>query len=313
MGKRERAEASIHDDFDNNDNSTTTTTTDSHATSEQEDRPVAYGKYARRYYTQVWRIDRLYCRWVARRGGSARARERLRPFAEWLLRHTDVLATTLNPDVRRRPQVLDEATDHPSLSAEKVAPANAPAPTSSDVCGGVCDGGGTPREDAVVLEFDGHCRGAPLVVGYGAIVRDLGGRRLCAKKWSVGGDAGRDPYSAVEYRGFLHALRFVLEDWLGGASELHIRGGSRIVVEQLNGHWRCRSENLKPLWREASAALAEARKKFGRVHIECVDTVDMEADALANAAIDDAADGTRFFSRIEKTERPVSRDDASEL
>jgi ribonuclease HI len=64
---------------------------------------------------------------------------------------------------------------------------------------------------------------------------------------------------------------------------LHVRGDSKLVIEQLAGRWRVRQPHLVPLHQRARALLRE----FPEVDLEHVRRENnVDADALVNAALD---------------------------
>ena len=67
---------------------------------------------------------------------------------------------------------------------------------------------------------------------------------------------------------------------------VHVRADSLLVIKQLQGQWRVKHENLRPLHAEARALLARYEvADLAHVRRE----LNTEADALVNAALDAAA------------------------
>lgn len=137
---------------------------------------------------------------------------------------------------------------------------------------------------SVVIEADGGSRGNPGPAGYGAVVLDadnVDGEPLATAYASI----GRATNNVAEYRALIAGLT---EAGLLGATEVHVRMDSRLVVEQMAGRWRVKSADLAVL-REQASRLADG---FARIDYEWIPRErNRRADALANAAMDEAAAG----------------------
>ncbi len=132
----------------------------------------------------------------------------------------------------------------------------------------------------VVVEADGGSRGNPGPAGYGAVVRDAGtGEVLAERRESL----GRTTNNVAEYRGLIAGLQAAAEL---GATSVTVRLDSKLVVEQISGHWQVKHEGLRPLAREAAAL----RDRFAEITFEWVPRErNAHADRLANEAMDIAA------------------------
>ena len=128
------------------------------------------------------------------------------------------------------------------------------------------------------LYADGAARGNPGPAGAGAALVDEDGH--------VVGEAmrhlGHATNNVAEYTALIIGLE---EARRQGVQDLEIRMDSKLVVEQMNGKWRIKHPNLKPLATQAGALLASFPKREIR-HIPREQNV--IADALANRAIDEA-------------------------
>ena len=88
--------------------------------------------------------------------------------------------------------------------------------------------------------------------------------------------------NVAEYRALLLGLRRAREL---GASEVQIIGDSELIAKQVRGVYKVKHEAMRPLHREAMAALAA----FERWSIRTVPREqNAHADALVNAALDQA-------------------------
>ena len=137
------------------------------------------------------------------------------------------------------------------------------------------------RAGTLVLYFDGASRGNPGPASYGV--------------WSPEGlhDAktlGSATNNVAEWRGFLAALDLALLALEAGTRDVEIRADSQLVLRQFSGEYRMKAPHL-------AGFLEEARRKARRiprlrvVHVPREEN--HEADALANAALDDARRAAR--------------------
>jgi ribonuclease HI len=127
----------------------------------------------------------------------------------------------------------------------------------------------------VTAFIDGAARGNPGPAGAGAyfVAGDEPARELFEA-------LGRATNNEAEYRALLLALG---EAERRGATEVAIFSDSLLLVEQVNGRFRIKAENLKPLAREA-VLRAKGFPKFSIVHVRR--EKNREADRLANLGAD---------------------------
>ncbi len=130
-----------------------------------------------------------------------------------------------------------------------------------------------------VLYTDGASRGNPGRAGVGAAlyrVTDDGLRRV----EEVSRDIGITTNNVAEYQAVIDGLEV--------ATRFHpdvliLRADSQLLIRQLEGRYRVKSPNLKPLF----ARVRELLDRFPEVRLEHVPRAENEvADALANAALD---------------------------
>ena len=127
----------------------------------------------------------------------------------------------------------------------------------------------------VTAFIDGAARGNPGPAGAGAYFPADGGAAT-----ELFEALGRATNNEAEYRALLLALG---EAERRGASEVAIFSDSLLLVEQVNGRYRIKAENLKPLAREA-VVRAKAFRKFSIAHVRREQNRD--ADRLANLGAD---------------------------
>jgi ribonuclease HI len=127
-----------------------------------------------------------------------------------------------------------------------------------------------------VANIDGASRGNPGPAAYAVVIRDAGGKLVLelAKKF------GRDTNNVAEYYALLAALDFAVTH---GIAALRIRSDSELLVRQMQGRYKVKSPDLKPLHERASI-LSRQLKYFAIEHVRREQNRD--ADALANIALD---------------------------
>src|SRR4029077_6253481 len=127
-----------------------------------------------------------------------------------------------------------------------------------------------------IANIDGASRGNPGPAAYAVVIRDADGKLVLelAKKF------GRDTNNVAEYYALLAALDFATTH---GIAALRIRSDSELLVRQMQGRYKGKSEDLKPLHERASI-LSRQLKYFVIEHVRREQNRD--ADALANIALD---------------------------
>ena len=137
-------------------------------------------------------------------------------------------------------------------------------------------------DEVLTLEFDGGSRGNPGPAGIGAVVRAKDGTTLK----ELGRFIGRATNNVAEYKALITALQMAREL---GARKVVIRGDSELIVRQMNGQYRVKNADLKPLYNEAQSLL----RQFDHATIDHnYRHKNALADKLANLAMDRKADVT---------------------
>jgi ribonuclease HI len=129
---------------------------------------------------------------------------------------------------------------------------------------------------AYTINVDGASRGNPGEAGAGAVIRDPEGNVVKRLKKYL----GRVTNNVAEYNAILIALEAAQAS---GLSSVRILADSELMVKQLNGVYRVKSEGLKPLY-ERARGLIKGFKECKIAHVYREDN--SMADALANEAID---------------------------
>lgn len=133
-----------------------------------------------------------------------------------------------------------------------------------------------PPSGVHTANIDGASRGNPGPASYAVILRDPSGKVILefAKK------LGRDTNNVAEYYALLAALDYAATH---GISSLRIRSDSELLVRQMQGRYRVKSADLKPLHERAAKLVRQLSYcVFEHVPRE----MNREADALANRALD---------------------------
>lgn len=148
---------------------------------------------------------------------------------------------------------------------------------------------------AVHLAYvDGASRGNPGPASYAAIVHSPDGKEL----FRVGKPLGIATNNAAEYHGLIAALDYAAHHAI---RHLRVRSDSELLVKQMNGLYRVRSSDLRPL-RERAAKIANQFEFFALEHIPREEN--READSLANEALDRA--GSRAYAAPDDARDPRS-------
>jgi ribonuclease HI len=125
--------------------------------------------------------------------------------------------------------------------------------------------------------IDGAARGNPGPAGAGAYFPSLPPE---GSPVELSEALGRATNNEAEYRALLLALRTAAEH---GAFEVEIFSDSELLVHQINGRYRVKAENLKPLFAEAVRRAGDFRR-FSIRHVRREQNRD--ADRLANRGAD---------------------------
>ena len=128
----------------------------------------------------------------------------------------------------------------------------------------------------VLATIDGAARGNPGPAAYGAVFEDAKG----AVKARLSGKLGKATNNVAEYRALLAALAYAREH---GWRALKVRTDSELLARQLQGRYKVKSPDLKPLHAEAQHLISS----FDYFAVESVPRkLTRSADKLANAALD---------------------------
>lgn len=130
--------------------------------------------------------------------------------------------------------------------------------------------------DVHVAHVDGAARGNPGPASYAVIIHDATGREV----YRLGKAIGRNTNNVAEYHGLIAALDYAAAQ---GIRRLRVRSDSELLVRQMQGLYKVKSADLKPL-HERAQKLARGLEYFAMEHVRR--ELNAEADALANEALD---------------------------
>ncbi|MGE5344479.1 MAG: ribonuclease HI family protein [Acidithiobacillales bacterium] len=125
-----------------------------------------------------------------------------------------------------------------------------------------------------VVYFDGASRGNPGPAAWGVFAPPSRSARQAI---------GAATNNVAEWLGFLAALDLAAE---AGATDVEVRADSELVLKQFLGTYRVKATHLRP-YLEAAREKARRFRRLSVVHVPRF--ANREADALANAALDEAA------------------------
>jgi formyltetrahydrofolate-dependent phosphoribosylglycinamide formyltransferase len=129
--------------------------------------------------------------------------------------------------------------------------------------------------DKITIYVDGGSRGNPGPAAAGFILTDPAGNKLCAKAIFL----GRTTNNVAEYTAVCKALEAAKQ--IGG-KQLSVFSDSELIVKQLNGEYKVKSEQISPLFWQTVSLLNEFEDWKVR-HV--TRDKNKEADKLVNRAL----------------------------
>lgn len=155
------------------------------------------------------------------------------------------------------------------------------------------------RGRTFIVEADGGSRGNPGPAGYGSLVRDAATGEILAERAAA---IGKATNNVAEYSGLIAGLETAAE--LDPSAEVEVRMDSKLVVEQMSGRWKVKHPSMIPLKQRADAAA----RRLARVRYTWVPRArNAAADALANEAMDAAAEGRSWEPSTPQSPEPEPR------
>src|SRR5438309_5114596 len=162
----------------------------------------------------------------------------------------------------------------------------------------------TPERPAniFVANVDGASRGNPGPASYDVILRGPDG----TTRFEGGKYIGQATNNVAEYYGLISALDYAAAQ---GIDRLLVRSASDLLVRQMQGRYKVKSADLRPL-HERARKLAHGFAYFAIEHVPREQN--READKLANVALDrtdprtsaNTDPGTRFAAKTDERHGP---------
>jgi ribonuclease HI len=172
-------------------------------------------------------------------------------------------------------------------------PRRSPTSRAKDLFG---DAPAEPKPAAAAhrANIDGGSRGNPGPASYGVVIRDGRGDIVAKLKKYI----GRMTNNVAEYYGLIAAMDYAQSHAIRA---LRVESDSELLVKQMRGLYKVKSEDLRPLFERAQ----KMSKAFDSFRIEHVyREQNREADALANEALDETegkAPGAASAKKAEST------------
>ncbi len=127
--------------------------------------------------------------------------------------------------------------------------------------------------------IDGGSRGNPGPAAYGVVMRDGRGDVVARLKKYI----GQNTNNVAEYFGLIAALDYAQAH---GIRALRVESDSELLVKQMRGQYKVKSEELKPLF-ERAKKMSQTLEMFRIEHV--YREQNREADALVNQALDETS------------------------
>ncbi len=134
---------------------------------------------------------------------------------------------------------------------------------------------------ACQANIDGGSRGNPGPAAYGVVIRDASGEIVARLKKYI----GQTTNNVAEYFGLIAALDYADAH---GIRALRVLSDSELMVKQMRGQYKVKSEDLKPLF-ERAKKMSQSLELFRIEHV--YREQNREADALVNQAMDETSRG----------------------
>jgi len=157
-----------------------------------------------------------------------------------------------------------------------------------------------PTAAAYRANIDGGSRGNPGPAAYGVIIHDARGEIVAKLKKYI----GRMTNNVAEYYGLIAAMDYAQSHAIRA---LRIESDSELLVKQMRGQYKVKSEDLRPLF-ERAQKMSKAFESFRIEHV--YREQNREADALANEALDETENKTPGGAAAKKTAAPVAKSEA---
>jgi formyltetrahydrofolate-dependent phosphoribosylglycinamide formyltransferase len=148
--------------------------------------------------------------------------------------------------------------------------------------------------EQIIAYTDGACRGNPGPAAAGFILAEAGGTQLLAKASFL----GRTTNNVAEYTAVVKALEAAKQI---GAQQITLFSDSELLVKQINGQYKVKSEQIRPLFRQT----VELLEKFQNWKVQHITRdKNQQADTLVNKALNLGKD-VEMNSAARTSKKPV--------
>jgi ribonuclease HI len=103
-----------------------------------------------------------------------------------------------------------------------------------------------------ILFFDGGCRGNPGPMAIGAVLLENG-----KKVKEISKNIGIGTNNIAEWKALIEGLKLAAAH---DCNELEVRGDSQLIIRQISGKYKVKSDNLIPLFNEARKLCGNFKK-----------------------------------------------------
>ncbi|MFC1795023.1 phosphoribosylglycinamide formyltransferase [Planctomycetota bacterium] len=149
--------------------------------------------------------------------------------------------------------------------------------------------------DIIIAYLDGGSRGNPGPAAAAFVLNDASGTQLEAKAFFL----GRATNNVAEYTGFVKALEAAAQI---GPEQLRVFSDSELLVRQINGQYKVKSEQIRPLYQQAVSLLSQFKSWKVR-HV--TRDKNKQADSLVNQALDAGHDIEAKRKSTTSKEKPI--------
>lgn len=131
-------------------------------------------------------------------------------------------------------------------------------------------------ESEYLLQFDGCSKGNPGLSGAGAVIYYMG-EEIWSNSFYVG---EKETNNYAEYTGLIKGLEYAIHSKI---QKINIEGDSLLVINHMKDIYKCKSNNLLPLYKKAK----ELSNQFENIQYKHVlRNKNKRADRLSNIAIE---------------------------
>lgn len=149
--------------------------------------------------------------------------------------------------------------------------------------------------EKIIVHIDGGSRGNPGPAAAGFVAKTPTGKKIEAKGFFL----GKATNNVAEYTALVKALESIKQI---GAEQLMVFSDSELLVRQINGQYKVKSEQIRPLYQKA-VELLENFKSWNIKHI--TRDKNKEADGLVNQSLDLGRDIESWLQPADQNQKTI--------